>query len=126
MLNYQIPSYLKEKCEKIVGISFLQQSKSTLAEGTKLLTATFDLSLPKLFQKIFQKSRIAVRYSTISALVIIFLFGPVVLLVSRPNSAEAAGLIDDVKVFNYALTAAQVKNEYNGGSVNFAPLTGSP
>lgn len=29
------------------------------------------------------------------------------------------GQIDDVKVFNYALTADQVKNEYNGGAVSF-------
>ena len=37
------------------------------------------------------------------------------------------GQIDDVRVFNYALTATQVKQLYNGGSgVQFAPLTGSP
>jgi|Napbiome12C3dose_1001474.scaffolds.fasta_scaffold00057_2 hypothetical protein len=36
------------------------------------------------------------------------------------------GQIDDVKVFNYALTASQVKNEYNGGAVYFGPSTGSP
>jgi len=29
------------------------------------------------------------------------------------------GLIDDVKIFNYALTPAQVKIEYNGGAVSF-------
>ncbi len=29
------------------------------------------------------------------------------------------GLIDEVKIFNYALTAEQVKTEYNGGAVNF-------
>ncbi|MDO8498938.1 MAG: LamG domain-containing protein [bacterium] len=36
------------------------------------------------------------------------------------------GQIDDVRIFNYALTATQVKDVYNGGAVNFAPLTGSP
>jgi len=29
------------------------------------------------------------------------------------------GIIDDVKIFNYALTSEQVKTEYNDGSVNF-------
>ncbi|PIQ71344.1 hypothetical protein COV87_03925, partial [Candidatus Roizmanbacteria bacterium CG11_big_fil_rev_8_21_14_0_20_37_16] len=37
------------------------------------------------------------------------------------------GQIDDVKIFNYALTANQVKNLYNQGSaIQFAPTTGSP
>jgi hypothetical protein len=30
------------------------------------------------------------------------------------------GLIDEVKIWNYALTDEQVKNEYNGGAVRFA------
>ncbi len=30
------------------------------------------------------------------------------------------GQIDEVKIWNYALTAEQVKNEYNGGSVKFS------
>ena len=29
------------------------------------------------------------------------------------------GLIDDVKIWNYALTPEQVKKEYNGGAVKF-------
>jgi len=37
-----------------------------------------------------------------------------------------SGQIDDVKVFNYALTAQQVKNEYNQEAVNFGPVTGTP
>jgi len=37
------------------------------------------------------------------------------------------GQIDDVKIFNYALTANQVKNLYNQGSaIQFAPTMGSP
>ncbi len=36
------------------------------------------------------------------------------------------GSIDDVKIFNYALTPLQVKTEYNNGAVNFSPVTGSP
>ena len=36
------------------------------------------------------------------------------------------GQVDDVKIFNYALTAAQVKALYNNGAVNFAPATGAP
>jgi hypothetical protein len=31
------------------------------------------------------------------------------------------GLIDDVKIFNYALTAEQIKTEYSGGAVRFGP-----
>lgn len=36
------------------------------------------------------------------------------------------GLIDDVRIYNYALTSTQVKTLYNNGAVNFAPITGSP
>ncbi|MDO8619660.1 MAG: DUF2341 domain-containing protein [Candidatus Daviesbacteria bacterium] len=36
------------------------------------------------------------------------------------------GQIDDVQIFNYALTSTQVKDVYNNGAVNFAPSTGSP
>ncbi len=39
-------------------------------------------------------------------------------LIGSSNS-YTNGLIDDVKIFNYALTAEQVKMEYNGGAVNF-------
>jgi len=42
-----------------------------------------------------------------------------------PNR-ELDGLIDSVKIYNYALTAGQVKTEYNGGAVRFGPETGSP
>jgi hypothetical protein len=31
------------------------------------------------------------------------------------------GLIDEVKIFNYALTDQQIKNEYNDGTVRFSP-----
>ena len=41
--------------------------------------------------------------------------------------AFANGQIDDVRIFNYALTPLQVKTVMNNGSaVNFAPITGSP
>ncbi len=36
------------------------------------------------------------------------------------------GQIDDVKIFNYPLTAGQVKTLYNGGAVNYGPATGAP
>ncbi|RJQ38957.1 LamG domain-containing protein, partial [Candidatus Microgenomates bacterium] len=36
------------------------------------------------------------------------------------------GQIDDVKIFNYALTQTQVKNLYNNGAVNFGPSSGNP
>ena len=37
-----------------------------------------------------------------------------------------AGQIDDVRIYNYALTATQVKTLFNNGAVNFGPSTGSP
>ena len=37
------------------------------------------------------------------------------------------GQIDDVRVYNYALTATQIKQLYNGGAaIKFGPSTGSP
>lgn len=36
------------------------------------------------------------------------------------------GQIDDVKIFNYALTAAQVKNMMNDGAVRFGPSSSAP
>jgi hypothetical protein len=37
------------------------------------------------------------------------------------------GQIDDVRIFSYALSPAQVKTIMNNSSsVNFAPITGSP
>lgn len=35
------------------------------------------------------------------------------------NASFFNGLIDDVRIYNYALTAEQVKSVYNGGSINF-------
>jgi hypothetical protein len=37
-----------------------------------------------------------------------------------------SGQIDDTRVYNYALTPQQIKDLYNGGSVRFAPSTGTP
>ena len=36
------------------------------------------------------------------------------------------GQIDDLRIFNYALTKQQVNTVLNDGAVNFAPLTGTP
>lgn len=36
------------------------------------------------------------------------------------------GQLDDIKIFNYPLTATQVKTLYNNGAVNFSPTTGAP
>ena len=36
------------------------------------------------------------------------------------------GLLDDVQIFNYALSAQQVKTVMNEGAVRFGPITGSP
>jgi hypothetical protein len=37
------------------------------------------------------------------------------------GSREFEGLIDEVKIFNYALTAQQVKDIMNDGTVRFGP-----
>ncbi|MBI2268715.1 MAG: hypothetical protein HYU80_04785, partial [Candidatus Blackburnbacteria bacterium] len=36
------------------------------------------------------------------------------------------GQIDDVRIYNYALTPLQVRLLYNNGAVNFSPSTGAP
>ena len=37
------------------------------------------------------------------------------------------GQIDDVRIYNYALTATQIKQLYNGGAaIKFGPSTGTP
>ncbi|MDO8487707.1 MAG: DUF2341 domain-containing protein [bacterium] len=36
------------------------------------------------------------------------------------------GQLDELRVYNYALTADQVKREYNNGAIFFGPATGSP
>lgn len=45
---------------------------------------------------------------------------------SYTSTSYLNGQIDDVKIFNYALTATQVKDVYNDGAVRFGPVTGSP
>jgi hypothetical protein len=42
------------------------------------------------------------------------------------SSLFGAGQIDDVRVYNYALTAGQVKLLYNNGAINFGPVIGAP
>ncbi|OGY09316.1 MAG: hypothetical protein A3D24_01250 [Candidatus Blackburnbacteria bacterium RIFCSPHIGHO2_02_FULL_39_13] len=42
------------------------------------------------------------------------------------TSAGWDGQIDDVRIYNYALTPVQVKDVYNNGAVNFAPSSGAP
>ncbi len=42
------------------------------------------------------------------------------------NLGPFKGTLDEFKVFNYGLTASQVKVLYNNGAVNFAPSTGAP
>ncbi|OGC50096.1 hypothetical protein A2716_01365 [candidate division WWE3 bacterium RIFCSPHIGHO2_01_FULL_40_23] len=46
---------------------------------------------------------------------------------SRDQTTVANGLIDDLRIFNYALTATQIKILYNqSSSVRFGPETGTP
>ncbi len=42
------------------------------------------------------------------------------------GSSYFSGQIDDVRIYNYALSSTQVKNLYNNGAVYFGPSTGSP
>ena len=42
------------------------------------------------------------------------------------NAQYFPGQIDDVRVYNYALTATQIKTLFNDGAVRFGPATGSP
>ena len=46
--------------------------------------------------------------------------------IANRNDSLLSGQVDDARVYNYALTANQVKTVYNNGSVNFGPSTGSP
>jgi len=43
------------------------------------------------------------------------------------NNFRVNGQIDDVRIFNYALTATQIKQLFNGGAaIKFGPSTGTP
>jgi len=46
--------------------------------------------------------------------------------IGRVSTTYFDGQIDDVQVYNYPLSAAQIKNLYNGGATRFGPETGSP
>ncbi len=45
---------------------------------------------------------------------------------SYTSTSYLNGLIDEVQIYPYALTAAQVKRVYNNGAVYFGPATGAP
>jgi len=36
------------------------------------------------------------------------------------------GKVDDLQVYNYALSAQQIKTVMNGGAIRYGPLTGAP
>jgi hypothetical protein len=42
------------------------------------------------------------------------------------NTLWFNGQMDDNRIYNYALTANQIKQIYNNGAIDFAPVTGSP
>lgn len=45
----------------------------------------------------------------------------------RARQSSLSNGVDDVRVYNYALTATQVKQLFDGGAgVRFGPQTGSP
>ena len=44
---------------------------------------------------------------------------PIFIGAATNGAYEFGGLIDEVKIFNYALTSEQVKTEFNGGAVRF-------
>lgn len=43
-----------------------------------------------------------------------------------PNGTYLTGQVDDIRIYNYPLSADQVKQVYNGGAVRFGPTTGTP
>jgi len=45
---------------------------------------------------------------------------------SGGSSSFFDGLIDEVKIYNYALTEAQIRNDYNQGAARFGPSSGLP
>ena len=54
----------------------------------------------------------------------------IVTVVFFPSPAFAGeyfnGQIDDVRIYNYTLTASQIKTLYNDGAVRFGPASGTP
>ncbi|MCL4366208.1 DUF2341 domain-containing protein [Patescibacteria group bacterium] len=45
---------------------------------------------------------------------------------SAATADYLTGQLDDVRIYNYALTATQIKDVYNNGAVFFGPSTGTP
>jgi len=46
--------------------------------------------------------------------------------ISYTTGSTLNGLLDDTKVYNYALTPTQVKTLYNDGTTRYGPVTGAP
>jgi hypothetical protein len=52
-----------------------------------------------------------------------------ILSIGRPTGDNASyynGKMDDVRVYNYGLTATQIKSLYNDGATRYGPVTGAP
>ena len=65
----------------------------------------------KIFEKENMKNILAVRLTPLD----------------RACKSSLSNGVDEVKIYNYALTASQVKLLYNQGSaVRFGPVTGAP
>lgn len=107
--------------------------------------------LQKMGRLGIKNGKIAVRYSTVFALIIVLTLGPLAYLsFKRPKKVAAAwfndnwgyhikavgnyqggsqnwGTVDQVLIYNYALTATQIKQLFNAGSaVYFGPASGPP
>ena len=52
--------------------------------------------------------------------------GTISTISGRNHANNFAGQIDDVRIYNYALTAEQIKQVYTNGAINFGPATGTP
>lgn len=85
------------------------------------IVATYDGSNPKLYVNgVLKATQASTRTYTATGI-------PLRIGGSYSETSELFyGQIDDVRIFNYALTPTQVKMLYNNEAVNFAPATGTP
>jgi len=94
MNENQIPNDYQEQYLRIMGTSFEAPKKSRLKlvkTIKSILSAKIYITLPCLLQKVFRRTQICVRYSTIFALTIILALGPLAYIqIRKPHSAEAA------------------------------------
>jgi hypothetical protein len=101
---------------------FFATGGTTLTTGTWYhLTATFDATTLKIYT-----NGVIGTNATFSGTQTTYSTNPPSIGAYSTGTFPFNGQIDDVRIYNYALTAGQVKLLYNNGAINFGPLTGSP